>query len=135
MKYRKYIKNTSKWTRYLILMLFESFGPYEHILETIIKTENQFSSPVSLIKVMLLLKNELSFATPRKLFGQNVWYFCNMVLIHARAEIEIWTQGWQDKQKQMETMLLRYQPLVKCNLRAVLKKYFWFYWNCRRTKV
>ena len=53
------------------------------------KTENQFSSPASLIKVMLLLENELSFATPHKLFAQNVWYFCNMVLIHARAEIEI----------------------------------------------
>ena len=57
-------------TRYL--MLFESFGPYEHALETIVKTENQFSSPVSLIKVMLLLKNELFFATPHKLFAQNV---------------------------------------------------------------
>lgn len=56
----------------LDLMLFESFSPYEHAFETIVKTENQFSSPVSLIKVMLLLKNELSFATPRKLFGQNV---------------------------------------------------------------
>ena len=53
-------------------MLFESFGPYEHALETIVKTENQFSSPVSLIKVMLLLKNELFFATPHKLFAQNV---------------------------------------------------------------
>lgn len=66
-------------------MLFESFSPYEHALETIVKTENQFSSPVSLIKVMLLLKNELFFATHtnflRKMSDISVIWFLFMPVL------------------------------------------------------
>ena len=47
-----------------------------------------------------------------------------MLLNQTRTEIDIWTQRWQGKQKQMETMLLRYQPSVTCNSRTVQKKVF-----------
>ena len=49
-----------------------------------------------------------------------------MVFIDIRAETEISTQQWQGKGQQMETMLLRYQPLVTCYSRTALKSTFHF---------
>ena len=88
------------------------------------KTENQFPSPVFLIKFIQSLWNQQYFAAWPKRFTQKLWNFCEMVFIEIRAGIEIWTQQLQGKGKRMETMLLRYQPLVTCNSRTALKSAF-----------
>ena len=53
---------------------------------------------------------------------------------------QMWAQGWQGKQKQMGTILLRYQPSVTCNPRTALKSTFDFIeivneWKWKRVKV
>ena len=49
-----------------------------------------------------------------------------MVFIEIGAGTEMLKQGCQDKRKQIETMLLRYQPSVTCNPQTALKSTFDF---------
>ena len=46
-----------------MLVFFEKFGTYKRFDNIVLKMENQFPSPVFLIKFMLLLWNEQSFTT------------------------------------------------------------------------
>ena len=89
------------------------------------KTGNQFPSPVFLIKFILSLWNQQFFAASSKCFDQKRWNFCEKVLIDILAETEIWTQQCQGKGKWMETMWLRYQPLITCDSRMALKSTFY----------
>ena len=88
------------------------------------KTQNQFPSSAFLNKFILSLWNKESFTASPKRFAQKPWNFCEMVFIDIHSETEIWTQQWQGKGKQMETILLRYQPLVTYNSRTVGKSTF-----------
>ena len=48
------------------------------------------------------------------------WFLLKFVLK------QMWAQGWHGKRKQMGTILLRYQPSVRCKPRTTLKSTFDF---------
>ena len=114
-------KNALKWTRYLISRFAESFDPYEHILATSLeKRRTNFPRLYSWsslychygISNFRCITRTFHLETLKFMWDDFYWY---------RAETEIWTQQWQGKGKLMETMLLRYQPLVTTNSRTALK--------------
>ena len=90
------------------------------------KTENRFPSPLFFMKCMLSLWHQQYFAASQKPFPQKLWNFCYMVFIEIGAGTEMLKQGCQDKRKQIETMLLRYQPSITCNPQTALKSTFDF---------
>ena len=114
-------KNALKWTRYLISIFAESFDSYEHILATSLE-KRKANFPRLYSWSSLYCHYGISNLS---LHHQNVSPRNSEIYVRCfywyRAETEIWTQQWQGQGKLMETMLLRYQPLVTSNSRTALK--------------
>ena len=108
-------KYALKWTRYLILIFIVSFDLYEHVLATPLEKRKTnfpplYSCHYGISTILLHHQNFL----PRNPEMSVRWFLLKSLLQ------QIWAQEWQDKRKQMETILLRYQPSVTCNPRKVL---------------
>ena len=122
-KYRKYMKICFKMNKIIDFNLRCKFQSIWTCLGNIIrKTENKFPSPLFLILCLSshygisnILLHHKNFS-PRNHEISVTWF-----LLKSLLKTEMQTQGCQDKRKQMETMLLRYQPSVTCNPRTALK--------------
>ena len=105
----------------MILIFIVSFDLCEHVLATSLeKWETNFprlySCHYGISNILLHHQNIL----PRNPEISVRWFLLKCVLK------QMWAQGWQGKQKQMGTILLRYQPSVTCNPRTALKSTFDF---------
>ena len=108
-------KYALKWTRYLISMLIVSFDRYEHVLA--ISLEKRKTNFLRLYFWSSLCCH----------YGiSNIFLHCQNLFLLKSVLKKTWAEGWQGKRKQMETILLRYQPSVTCNPRIALKSTFDF---------
>ena len=114
-------KYALKWRRHLISIFIVSFDLYEHVSPTSLeKRKTNFPRLYSwssicchygISNILLRYQNFL----PRNFEISVRWFLLKSPLK------QMWAQGCQGKRKQMETILLRYQPSDTCNSRTALQ--------------
>ena len=119
------IQNTWKYalkrTRCLIPIFIVSFGLYEHVWSSSLEKRKtnfhrlySWSSLCCHYRISNILLHHQIFL-PRNPEISVTWLLLKSMLK------QMWAQGWRGKQKQMGSILLRYQPSVTCNSRTTLK--------------